>query len=509
MKKIPCYLVALSTLLSACSKKEPSVVKNQPLAATSAATIVNQTQFRGSLVGFSVKIRQGGGPNPTSDGNILYNLPLFQSSAVENDWWENLVEEYDYSGLDFFAANCRGYLPNGPDVDHGDPRKLTQLVRAMDRRGVGNKYKIAVFDDCPTSWCASSNLDKGIGYTTSSKFDAGDPANYKYIWDYNIKVAFQNIPDEKRFKYDNRPVIIFWNAHQNWMTNFGNGNLKKILLHIRSKFQETFGVQPYLIIQKSWMDRDPTSLDVGAADAIHDWFNMEQPWRVRTHNGIKIGTGIPGFRVVKGTTNMFVDPRHGEQLTETLQNTVGAGAQITLIEGFTDVAENAALFRSSDNVFYDYPNQRLNILRRFSQNPYPASLKIEAEACDFYHDLSSGNSGNSYRQGNLDIVKCGDINKGWHVNNTQAGEWLEWKEIPFSANNSKFEIRYSSVVPITVVFSIDGIDLPPATLPVSGFGYWASADAGTVSFPTSGLHTVRLKIVSGNASINYFNRISL
>ncbi|MXV14057.1 DUF5010 domain-containing protein [Hufsiella ginkgonis] len=510
--KSACFYGLTALTLFSCSKEPANDAVTQQVNSNpkQAASISAATQFIGSVVGFNGTVRSGGGPNPTPAGNTLYNLPLYKSSAVENDWWDNLVEEFAYSGQDFFAANCRGYSPNVPTVDHGDPRKLALLCQAMDRRGVTGKFTIAVFDDCPSSWAANRNVDNGAGYQpTNPKFDCGNTANYKYIWDLNIKTAFQNIPDAKRFKYNGRPVVFFWGVSTNWADNYGNSNLKKILQYIRTQFNAAFGQNPYLVVDKSWIDRDPTVNDPAVTDAVHAWFDMAHPWTMRTFNGVNVGSGVAGFRVVQGTTNMFIDANHGQTFLTTLNNTRGAGAALTLLEGFTDVAENAAIFRSSDVTYYDYPNQRINIVRRYSNDPYPATLKVEAEGCDSFNDVTAGNSGNMYRDGDIDVVKTGDANGGWHVTGAQANEWLEWRELPFKSGNSKFQVRYSSNQAASVRFNVDGVDLPVISLPVTGNGVYSTIDAGTKSFTSNSLHTVRLKIVSGSLAINYFNRVSI
>ncbi|MDB5121774.1 MAG: hypothetical protein JWN56_2992 [Sphingobacteriales bacterium] len=509
MRRIILFSAFIAVLsISSCSKKEATeTTALAEVGLTKNATTLAATQFIGSVVGFNNVVRSGGGPSSTAAGNIIYNQPLYKSSATENDWWDNLVEEFAYSGMDFLAANCRGYSLVR-NVDHGDPRKMALLCQAMDRRGVASKFKIAVFDDCPSSWCANRNVDNGLPYTTDTPFDCGDTANYKYIWDLNIKTAFQNIPDAKRFKYNGRPVIFFWAVHQSWATNFANGNLKKILQHVRTQFNATFGQNPYIVINRSWLDRDPTVNDPAVIDAIDNWFNMTNPWTFYTFNGVKVGAGVPGFRVVQGTTNMFIDANHGQTFINTLNNTRGAGAVLTLLEGFTDCSENAAIFRSKDVTYYDYPNQRINIVRRYSNDPYPVTLKVEAEACDSFSDLTLGNSGGTYRDGDIDIVKTGDANGGWHVTGAQANEWMEWKELPFKSGNSKFQIRYSSNQATSIRFNVDGVDLPVITLPITGNGVYSTIDAGTQSFGTDSLHTVRLKIVSGSLAINYFNLVA-
>lgn len=53
---------------------------------------------------------------------------------------------------------------------------------------------------------------------------------------------------------------------------------------------------------------------------------------------------------------MFLDADHGKQLKRALNFFKQEQAHLIFLEGFTDVMENAALWRSSDKVYYDYPN---------------------------------------------------------------------------------------------------------------------------------------------------------
>ncbi|HTH83354.1 MAG TPA: DUF5010 domain-containing protein [Mucilaginibacter sp.] len=511
MKKIYVCMACCVLLFAACSKKNDTVQNNTGNTTTNPTNptdttpkIPAGTQYLGVTMGYNNTARMGGLPNPSVSGNFLYNLPLYKAGGTEADWWDDMVEELEYSGVDYVAPVDRGYAPNSPNVDAGDPRKLVNLVAAMDRRG--SNFKIAIFDDVPASWTASRNIDNGQGYGYDPKFDCSNTANYKYIWDYNIKVAFTSVPDARRFKILNRPVIIFWAAQPDWLVNYGNGNLKKILQYVRSQCQATFGFNPYIIVDASWTKNDSACYDPAVIDAIHNWFTMANPYTLFYFNDVRVGALCPGFRVVQGSTNMFIDANHGQQLIAGLNATKGSGAALTLVEGFTDAPENAALFRSKDATYYDYPNQRINILRRYSANPYPATLRVEAEACDSYNDLTTGNSGNTYRDGDIDVIKTTDTGGGWNVTDAQAGEWMEWKELPLTAN-TKFQIRYSATQASSVSFSVDGVALPAVNLPATG-GTFATVDAGSQTLPANGLHTVRLTVVSGNIDINYFNRAS-
>jgi hypothetical protein len=452
-----------------------------------------------------------------------YNQSIVKSTIVEKEWWENQVEEVDYAGLDYIALLSRGTTPGRADRGMGDPNHIPLLIDAMNTRGV-NSFKLAIFDDCPNSWTSGLNYDLTGSTAQTYKFDVGDPNNYKYIWDYNLKIAIEKIPDERRYKIDGRMVIIFWSIKDTWMTNMGNGNIEKILQHIRTQCFATYGFYPYLVAMRSWFDRDATLMSSTSIDAVHDWFSSANnyshtnySWTHRvTRQVIKTGCCVPGFSAPDDPDGRkFLDPSMGTtdkglRLKTGLNNTVKAGAALTLVEGFTDAAEHAALWRSTDNgkySYYEYPSQRLNILRSFSRNPYPASLKMEAESCDDYSDLTVGNSGGTYLQmGDLDVAKCTDLRTGWHVTGTQTGEWLQWREIPLLPA-TKFQLRYKSTAVSSVKMSVDGNVIATTSLPSTG-GAWSTIDIGNYTTAANSVHNVRLNIEAGSPDINYLTRIT-
>jgi len=438
--------------------------------------------------------------------------------SVTTEWWENMAEEIEYSGLDFVALLSRGTTPDAPDRGNGNPIHISKMIDAMALTGA--TFKLCIFDDCPNSWTGAKNWNEtgGATYsTTNPKFDCAVTANWRYIYDYNIKPTIQAIPDSKRYKIDGRMVIWFWGAKPTWMTNL-QGNLSRILSHIKTKCQADFGFTPYLIIEKSWLDNDNT-ITTAHADGVHGWFTSASQisyslWQKDDGtwwNGQKFGALCPGFGY--SGHEPFMDPKMGfstgneRRLIAGLEATVGAGARSTLVEGFTDAAESAALWRSNDTQYYDYPNERLNVLRRYTNDPYPSTLKIQAEACDVYSDLSSGNNGGAYRRdGNLDILKCSEIHGGWYVTDTEPNEWMEWKELPL-LSNTKFKLRYKSTAVSSVKVSVDGSTLGTINLPSTN-GIWSTIDAGNYTTSSNSLHTVRLTIVSGVPEINYLERIN-
>ena len=483
----------------------------------------------GTLCGFEGDLRKGKNYKGADRPTTYYNVPLFEPvpEGSEEGWWDNLVEELAYSGVDYVAANCRGLQPSYPKkyVDHGDPTKINELVAAMERRGVADKFKIAIFDDCPASWEAARNMDLGRGY---AGYSANNPEKrkpyplnsiaidskefqdsiYQYIWDYNIRLAFQNIPEKYLFKYNDRPVVYFWGCS---FVGDAPGKLAYILKRIREDCKKEFAMDPLLVIDQDWIKRDNTlTSDRANIGGINNWFNMTDTYTVRTFNDLTIGVGIPGFLVndlKEGANKMFVDARHGKQLQDALKYCVQNKSDIILLEGFTDVLENAAYWRSTDKVYYDYPNQRINILRKWSSNPYPKEFRVEVEACDSFEDKSSGNSVGKYRKGNLDIKKCNDKFEGWCVTETEAGEYMKWVELPFRDGKSVVKLRYASQVASKICMNIDGKEGESVDLANTG-GSWQEAEVAVVNFEKKGWREVVLKIISGNVDLNYFTILS-
>lgn len=153
----------------------------------------------------------GGHDYPYNQSIVTRNLPTTTSTKWEGmeQWWENMVEEVDYSGIDFIALLSRGTQPNQiKDLGMGDPKHIPTLVKYMKERNA--KFKLCIFDDCPNSWRSSRNYDLyGKDQTKYELFDCSNTDNYKYIWDNNLKLAIESIPENMRYKIDNRMVIYF------------------------------------------------------------------------------------------------------------------------------------------------------------------------------------------------------------------------------------------------------------------------------------------------------------
>lgn len=513
---------------------------------------VNRSYVFGSLFSFQKALRTTGPSHVPEQMTTLFNAPLYNPKlGSEEDWWDNLVEEMAYSGLDYVAADLRGYSSKNPHVDHGDPRRLKDMIAALDRRGVRGKFKIALFDDCPASWGALRNLDMGKGYTFKHAYeDDGDlfpledlPESleeakaqeygiYNYIWTNNIRLALQTLikdaqAEDVLMKIDGKPLVIFWGIDillRPDKKDRYEGKLTRILNWMRQESRVEFGVEPFFVVHSSFYKNYDVTVRQ-SADAAHSWFSLGYRPNYYSLNsdvkGRRIGATLPGFCVgdLKDTDDnsvasgkAFIDPQHGAYLENSLKDlTLNQQAELVIIEGFTDALENASLWRCIDKPYnesyYDYPNQRINILRRFSAHPYPKELKVEAEGCDSYFDRTTGNSGTAYRTGDLDIRKCDDKLGGWCIIDMQQGERLEWKKLPLRAGKLKLELRYRSQGESQVNFYIEGKglgNLPTAVLPATN-GEWQTVLAGEKMVDKEGLHNLRFTVhLSNGLEVNYF-----
>lgn len=242
--------------------------------------------------------------------------------------------------------------------------------------------------------------------------------------------------------------------------------------------------------------------------AMIDGFKVTAPGQSASLDGRKYGVAVPGFHVVRDSTNMVIDPNHGQTLVDNLTATVNAGADITLVEGFTDWFENAALWRTAEGTYdqrhADYPSQMIDILRRFSRTPFPENFTVEAEAADGYSDTTPGNQLGAYRDGGLDVGQTTDTNgTGWYVGDTAAGESLQWQDIPMQGTVALKARVAAAQSGGKLRFVIDGVPGPVVDVPATGGAQtYQTVDAGVFSFSPLMHHKVSIEIVAGGFNLN-------
>jgi len=470
------------------------------LVAALGCAVSAQAQYLGATFGFNYETYELTGPYPASTVNFPFYNPDPNNTSLTWDTW---VREAGQAGVDFLAPNLRGSTP----ISKWSPAGMAPILTALSNSGFSSQIKIAAFDDNAASWTAQwQNANN-----STSAFDIGNSANWTYIYDTNYKIFFQTIPDANRFKINGRPVIIIWTGNPATVTN-EQGNYSRAMTYVRQKCQADFGFNPYIIVNQDALNNDTTLAAV--VDGAHSW-SGGGTWTLTTFNGTKTGVAFPGLH--SSTQSDFRDPNHGVTLNTALTNTVGAGALITLMEGFTDYEETASLIRvrnldasgnalAYSSTLYDYPNQRLDIIRQHSQNPFLGNLKFEAEGADYFGGAAGGNGKtNFYRNGNIAIETTSDTGGGFDVGWMQTGEWLEWENVPLNAH-PHFLVRIATPNSGRMAhLVIDGVAEASQTLPnTGGWQTWATYDFGAYGTYTNSYHTVRIVFDNGGVNFNWW-----
>ncbi len=455
-------------------------------------------QYLGVTLGYDYQSELSG-PHQADLNMPLYNPVASDPGATWNEW----AAELKQSGVDFVCPNLEGSRPN----TQKNPAHIAPFVAALNNQG--NVTKLAIFDDNAASWVAQNSLANGHGWETKWRFDIGDREKWRYIYDWNYKLFYQAVPDANRFKIDGRPVIIIWTGNTAFLSNM-QGNASRALLYVREKCRADFGFDPYIILSSDFFVNDTTCTAPGVADASHGWFiPPRHASTTTTFKGVRIGALAPSFHPPGDPDS--IDPRHGITLDEALSDTVGAGALLTLCEGFTDWLESAALLRVRnldgdgdpvpyDRTGYDYPNQRINLLRKHGRDPFPTELKFEAEGCDTFEGATGGTG--TFRNGGITVEACDDAGGGWNIGHVAGGESFEWKDVPLDGRPMFLARIATPHAGRRGHFVIDGQAQPSRALPATGG--WQTYR--TVSFGPCGTfdksrHTVRF--VSDNGGINF------
>jgi hypothetical protein len=449
--------------------------------------------------------------------NTVYALPLFNLPPGDHArYWDSMAEQYQSAQIDFVAVWLKG---------NNQPATFANLVTALNKRGLTKRVKVMPFDDNPASWTALWNFQHGNGYGYKVPFDLSDPAAQAFVWDHNLKAFFLAVPDANRYKIDGRPVYAIWSGSPAFLSHL-NGSGSKLLSYLRAQCRSTFGFNPYIMVSEDWVKNDPSSAAPGVVDAVYPWFTPVpgpnySTWNVHTRGGAAFGTCIPSFHISNPSDPnapiWIVDPAHGKTLTTGLAGTIGNPQCLsTFLEGFDDYWENATLWRARNldtsgkplgyaETGYDYPNQRINLVRRYSNNPFPKDLKEEAESCDsFSGAVPNPNQPNFYRNGSIAIEDTTDVYGGYDVCRTQAGEKLTWQEVPLEGTVHLL-VRAASASGGRLHFVIDGVRHPAVRVSKTGGGQiWATIDLGAYTFAPRTYHTISLVWDTPGVSVNWW-----
>jgi hypothetical protein len=264
--------------------------------------------------------------------------PTFPWNAQDPAWWRSVVREARDAGITWLAPDCWGEDTNA------DPATLTPLLDAIDRVAPG--MKIALFDDT-TSEVLRKNRAKGRGWTLDARFDLSDLAGageggFHYFYDEQWKRFFETVPPKYRLTIDGRPVVFMWHGGFEWYTrqNF----FHQLIDRLRAATRRDFGVDPFIVVEESWTRLDPAA----RVDAVFDWFEPHRTFATLMHwQGVRIGHVVPGYDCSRCNPAGPVVTRQAGAVYQAALQAVAPGADLVLIEGITNVDENAHILETT------------------------------------------------------------------------------------------------------------------------------------------------------------------
>ena len=401
---------------------------------------------------------------------------------------------------------CSGYNGDAPFS------YAANAVTAISQRGLQGVVSFTLFDDTG-AYPGTLALDTGNQITT---FDLSNTSYWAtYWWNYKWLPYFQNVPDAYRMKIDGRPLVFIWSVASGLGYTNQSGHLSGLISYLRYQCENTpgLGFNPFIVVDSSW-----TQLDSSVAsnvDGVDGWYAApSSSWSRITNNGASgtFTTGVvnAGYWVAANPSK-FINRYGGYTFSTGLSNTVNS-ANLVLIEGLTDIEENAAHYRGetaiaspavgapSGQTWYN-ANQFFNILRPYTQ-PGTSYTVFEAEGCDYFStpSFSSGN-GMFRRDGNMNLSYTDGTQSNWAVT-LNPGEWLQYISFTFAgASNYKIDSIYSSTAAATMELLIDGSVVATVNLPSTGGGY--SYYLYQTTFPiTAGAHTIEYMLVSGQITLD-------
>lgn len=263
---------------------------------------------------------------------------IYQPSGVWDignwGWWDSMVTQAKDAGLGWLAAGSWGQGSNA------DPAALGPLLAAIDR--VAPRMKVAFFDDT-TSEVLRKNFAHGHGWNLNTPFDLADEdgtgeGGLAYFYEQQWKRFFQTVPAQYRLTIDGRPVVFMWHGGAEFYSS--QNFFHELLANLRAAVRRDFGVNPFVIVEESWLRLDPAT----EADAAYDWFQPHLMFAtVTTWNGFRVGHTIAGYDCSRCSPAGPIITRQNGAIYHAGLQAVAVDTDLVLIEALNNVDENAHL----------------------------------------------------------------------------------------------------------------------------------------------------------------------
>jgi hypothetical protein len=267
----------------------------------------------------------------------IYRPSLASWDARDAAWWNAVVKQADDAGLGWIAADAWG------EDTTADPAALAPLLSAIDRSAP--RLKVALFDDT-TSEVLRKNRALGYGWSLEPRFDLADlegrgEGGLVHFYDHQWKPFFQTVPARYRLTIDGRPVVFMWHGGFEWYSN--QNFFHRMLAALREATRRDFGVNPFVIVEESWLRLDPAT----EADAMYDWFAPPAFATIKELKGMRVANLVPGYDCSRCNPPGHVLARQNGATYQAALQAAAVDANLVLIDGLNNVDENAHLMETS------------------------------------------------------------------------------------------------------------------------------------------------------------------
>lgn len=155
------------------------------------------------------------------------------------------------------------------------------------------------------------------------------------------------------------------------------------------------------------------------------------------------------------------------------------------------------------------------------QSPYGGTArnipgKIEAEHYDLggqgiaFNDITAGNSGTAFRNDNVDIEACNDVDGGFNIGWVSTGEWLEYTVNVLTSGSYNFQVRVATInTGRSFHIEMDGVNITGviAVPYTGGWQNWQTVPISNITL-SQGQKVMRVVMDANDFNINYINVVS-
>ena len=177
-------------------------------------------------------------------------------------------------------------------------------------------------------------------------------------------------------------------------------------------------------------------------------------------------------------------------------SSVSSSKTSSSISSFSSKISSSSISPSSASSSIAKSSSSSSIKSSSSSNSSAVATSVLVQAEDFitYLDLTTGNTGGAYRTTeNVDIEATTDNGGGFNVGWIQQGEWLEYK-VTLAAGTYNINLRVASNASAGKYSVLIDSNLAGASTVgnTGGWQIWQTQKAASITFNTSGIHTVRV-----------------